>query len=114
MAMAVNTQPEGSPTRAESISKGNMTPSIVDADHIEDGQKSGLFSKYIHAGLGEDDARFLANYSKEDEKTAFRKVDYRFVAPLEVQCRHELTTSQSRSHAGYAVSHFPSGPCQPG
>lgn len=53
-----------------------------DVDHIEDGEKSAKYNKYLEAGLSEEDASFLVSFSAKEERAIFRKVDWRVVPML--------------------------------
>lgn len=54
----------------------------VDFKHIEDGLSSKKYDEALQAGLSQDDARFLADFTSTQERRVFRKVDFRVVPML--------------------------------
>lgn len=72
------------PTLTGSRSDVDETLKSQNATHIEDGEQSVRWEKYIHAGLGDEDARFLISFSKKEERAIYRKVDWRVVPMLSV------------------------------
>lgn len=68
--------------RGDAIAEKIPKQTGKDADHIEDGEKSARYNRYLEAGLSEEDASFLVSFSAKEERAIFRKVDWRVVPML--------------------------------
>ena len=70
----VSGQPEAVTTLAVTDSKDEIgqAKSVSDIDQIENSEKDDVYNKYYDAGLQEEEARFLASFTKAEEKAIFR------------------------------------------